>query len=148
VSQSFVLHGNDPGRERVASNLCDFVRALDPKKAYRITVEAYRKRRSDDQNAALWGLAYPTIAKATGQDDVNEWHEYMLGEHFGWVESNLFGKRKLRPARTTTTGFNGEACTLSTAEFAEFFDFIQRRAAQNGIFIPDPDPFWREQARA
>lgn len=147
MSQQFILRGNDRDRPRILGNLVDFLQKLPDAKAWRVEIVQYRKTRSDDQNAALWGLAYPILMKATGQP-VNDWHEYMLGEWFGWVDYELFGKRKLRPARTTTTGFNGEANKLTTVEFAEFFDFIQRRAAENGIHIPDPDPFWREQGRA
>lgn len=146
MSQSFILHKGDPRRAGVLERLCAFLGALDDGKSWRIEVTLYRKTRTNDQNAALWGLAYPILEKATGQP-VNDWHEYMLGEFFGWTEYTLFCKRKLRPARTTTTGFRGEPNTLSRVEFAEFFDFIQRRAAENGIFIPDPDPFWREQER-
>jgi hypothetical protein len=147
MSQDFVLHANDKLRPGVLRNLIDFINRLPANKSWRIGVAQYRKTRSNEQNAALWGVAYPVLAEATGQP-VNDWHDYMLGEHFGWVEYSLFGRRKLRPARTTTTGYNGEDDVLSTAEFAEFYDFIQQRAAENGIFVPDPDPFWREHKEA
>lgn len=147
MSQSFVLHRGDSHRESVLRRALDFLQRLPDSKSWRIEVTAHRKTRTTEQNAALWGVAYPALAEATGQP-VNDWHEYMLGEYFGWVEYSLFGKRKLRPARTTTTGFNGEDSKLSTVEFADFYDFIQRRAAENGISVPDPDPFWREQRRA
>lgn len=147
MSQNFVLHANDHLRPGVLRNLIDFISRLPANKSWRIGVAQYRKTRSNDQNAALWAVAYPALEEATGQP-VNDWHEYMLGEYFGWVEYSLFGKRKLRPARTTTTGFNGEESKLSTVEFAEFYDFIQQRAAENGIFVPDPDPFWKERRRA
>lgn len=143
MSQTFVLHANDARRSRVMENLVGFLSRLPNTKSWRIEVKAYRKTRSSEQNNALWGVAYPALERATGQG-VNDWHEYMLGEHFGWVEYSLFGKRKLRPARTTTTGFDGEPDTLSAADFAEYYDFIQRRAAQHGVHVPDPDPFWRE----
>lgn len=147
MSQDFVLHKDDQFRPGVLRNLIDFINRLPASKSWRISVAQYRKTRSTEQNAALWAVAYPALEEATGQP-VNDWHEYMLGEYFGWVEYSLFGKRKLRPARTTTTGFNGEESKLTTVEFAEFYDFIQQRAAENGIFVPDPDPFWREQRRA
>lgn len=147
MSQSFVLHRGDSHRESVLRRALDFLQRLPDTKSWRIEVTMHRKTRTTEQNAALWGVAYPALSEATGQP-VNDWHEYMLGEYFGWVEYSLFGKRKLRPARTTTTGFNGEDSKLSTVEFADFYDFIQRRAAENGICVPDPDPFWREQRRA
>lgn len=147
MSQSFVLHSGDSRRESVLRRALDFLQRLPDTKSWRIEVTMHRKTRTNEQNAALWGVAYPALAEATGQP-VNDWHEYMLGEYFGWVEYSLFGKRKLRPARTTTTGFAGEDSKLSTVEFADFYDFIQRRAAENGISVPDPDPFWREQRRA
>lgn len=128
-------------RERIRDNFVQFLDGLDKAKAWEIEVEPLTKPRSNKQNRALWKLAYPALQEATGAG-VNAWHEYMLGECFGWVEENLFGKRKLRPARTTTTDFDGKDNPLSTVEFAAFFEFIQRRAAQNGVFIPDPDPTW------
>lgn len=147
MSQTFVLHKGDSYRPSVLVRLIDFLRKLPESKSWKIEVTAHRKTRTNEQNAALWGVAYPALAEATGQP-ANDWHKYMLGEHFGWVEYSLFGKRKLRPARTTTTGYSGEDDVLSTADFAAFYDFIQQRAAENGVCVPDPDPFWHEQREA
>lgn len=146
MSQKFTLNARDAERPQVLANAHTFLDRLPQDKSWRIEVTLYRKTRSADQNAALWSVAYPALAEATGQG-VNDWHEYMLGEYFGWVEYSLFGKRKLRPARTTTTGFSGEHDVLSTVDFARYYDFIQQRAAENGICVPDPDPFWREHGR-
>lgn len=146
MSSTFVLH-TDQSRQRIFENLLSFLAQLPATKPWQIDVKQYRKERSDEQNKALWGVAYPALEKATGQS-VNDWHEYMLGEYFGWIEYTLFGKRKLRPARTTTTGYSGEADKLSTADFADYYTFIQHRAAQNGVHVPDPDPLWQENRRA
>jgi hypothetical protein len=129
------------GRQRIRDNLVAFIDSLDSKVPWEIEVTKYAKPRTNPQNQALWGLAYPTLEKATGQS-VNDWHEYMLGEKYGWVECVLFGKRRLKPARTTTTGFDGRPNKLSRAEFSDYYAFIQKRAAQNGIMIEDPDPLW------
>jgi hypothetical protein len=146
MSETFILHGSDRDRPRVFTNLLAFLGRLPVSRAWKITITAYRRTRSEEQNNALWGVAYPALVEATGQGP-NDWHEYMLGEYFGWVEYRLFGKRKLRPARTTTTGFDGQEDKLSTVDFAAFYDFIQQRAAENGVHVPDPDPFWRERQR-
>lgn len=145
MSQSFILHKGDANRPTVLANAVGFLGKLPDTHSWRVEIKRYVKTKSTEQNSALWGLAYPILRDATGED-VNDWHEFMLGEHFGWIETNLFGKRKQKPARTTTTGFRGEDAPLSTVEFAAFFDFIQRRAAQHGVFIPDPDPLYRSKA--
>ena len=90
----------------------------------------WRKSRSNDQNAYLWGVCYAALRDATGQD-VNDWHEYMLGEWAGWEEHELFGRKRLRPVRRSSK--------LSAAEFSDYVAFVQQRAAENGVFIPDPD---------
>lgn len=141
---SFFLHPNDANRDNVKANACALIDGLREDKAWRIDVEIFHKERTLPQNSALWGHAYKIVCAATGQD-VNDWHEYFLGEHFGWIEKDYFGKRKLRPARTTTTNYEGKNEKLNTKEFMDYFDFVQRRAAQNGIHIPDPDPMWRRQ---
>lgn len=143
MSQKFVLHTGDDRRETIMENLRRFLSLLPDEKSWVVEIKQYRKSRSTEQNSALWGVAYPALEEATGQG-VNDWHEYMLGEHFGWVECSLFGKKKLKPARTTTTGYDGQPDTLPAAEFADYYDFIQRRAAVGGVFVPDPDPFWRD----
>lgn len=147
MSQKFILHAGARDRSHILANCTAFLGKLTSAKSWVVEIKQYRKTRSNDQNEALWGLAYPIIAKALGED-VNTIHEYMLGEHFGWIESVVFGKRKSRPARTTTTGYRGEPDTLSTVDFASYFDFIQRRAGENGVHIPDPNPAWREAKAA
>ncbi len=143
---TFVFRPNDRNRSQFIANAIELIGKLSAAKAWQVVVEPYRKEKSDVQNRALWGLAYKILHAETGQE-ADDWHEYMLGEFFGWKETEFFGRKKLRPARTTTTDYDGRASKLSTEEFARYFDFIQIRAAQNGIHIPDPDPFWREQRK-
>jgi hypothetical protein len=44
------------------------------------------------------------------------------------------------PLRTTTTNTDGRRAVLSKIEFGEYVDYVQRFAAQHGVFIPDADP--------
>jgi len=97
---------------------------------WKVTVERYAKRRSDQQNRYLWGIAYKTLQDATGQP-AEDWHEYMLGECFGWEVTELFGRKRSRPIRRSST--------LTTLEFMDYVAFIQQRAAENGLYIPDPN---------
>lgn len=117
------------GRERIADNLRAFVLKAFPGKRVKVSVEQFRKRRSNEQNRYLWGVCYKALRDATGQD-AEDWHSYFLGEWSGWEEYELFGKRRLRPLRRSSK--------LSTVEFADYVAFIQQRAAEHGVFIPDP----------
>lgn len=99
------------------------------KNRWRVTVEKYRKRRSNEQNAYLWGVAYKLLEDATGQRK-EDWHDYMLGEWGGWEETSLFDKKRMKPIRRSSK--------LSTGEFSDFVMFIQQRAAEHGLYIPDP----------
>lgn len=145
MSQKFVLHAGDDNRMRILGNIWHLLNGLHASRSWEFEVRPYAKRRTCPQNNALWGVAYPALVAATGQE-ANDWHEYMLGEYFGWVSYELFGKKKVRPARTTTTDFEGRASKLSTTEFADFYAFIQKRAREYGVHIPDPDPFHKEAA--
>lgn len=107
-----------------------------------VEVKPHKQTRSSDQNAALFGLAYKTIREQTG-NDIAELHQWACGEFFGWTEYEVMGQRKKRPMRTTTTDEAGKRKVMSKTEFAEFFGFVQMKAAEFGIFIPDPDPNWR-----
>lgn len=128
-SSGFVLRAGDQDRPRVLENACAFLRRLPAEKSWRVEITEHRERRSDAQNRYLWGCAYATLAKATGQL-AEDWHEYFLGEHYGWETVEMLGRKKLRPIRRSSK--------LSKAEFAEHVEFIQARAAEHGIYIEDP----------
>ena len=123
MEQVFILPQGKTG-------LIAFLDRLPMAVKWKVTIGRYAKRRSDQQNRYLWGVAYKALQDATGQP-AEDWHTYMLGEHFGWEEIELFGKKKIRPQRRSSK--------LTTMEFMDFVEFIQRRAAENGLYIPDPN---------
>ena len=96
----------------------------------RVTIEEAKSKRSDQQNRYLWGCCYPALCAHLPGWDAEDVHEYMLGEHFGWETLEGLGKRRLRPIRRSSK--------LSTTEFVDFVGFIQRKSAELGIFIADP----------
>ena len=127
---AFILHANDIRSASVLKNCVEFLHRLSPSKSWRVEIVRHVKRRSDSQNRYLWGVAYAELARVTGQP-AEDWHEYMLGEHYGWESVDMLGRKKLRPIRRSSK--------LSTQEFAEHVEFIQSRAAEHGIYIPDPN---------
>ena len=131
---TFVLH-KDSTRERVLERLTGFLRTLPTSKAWRVEVVEYRRRRSQEQNAYLWGVCYATILREGGEAlggwTADDLHEYFLGEWSGWEVLEGFGKKRQKPKRRSSK--------LSTTEFAEYVDFIHRQAAELGIYIPSPN---------
>lgn len=120
----------DQGRagavERFAKVLC----ALDADKAWEVKVIEKKRQRSEQQNRYLWGVCYAELVKALPGWDAEDVHEYMLGEHFGWETIEGLGRKRIKPIRRSSR--------LNKMEFADFVAFIQRKAAEHGVFIPDP----------
>lgn len=139
MKQTFVLHAGGARRPDVAANLVRFIERLSIAKSWRVSIEPYTKTRSSYQNRYLWGVCYRALAEATGQE-AGDWHEYMLGECFGWEEYELFGRKRLKPVRRSSK--------LSVVEFADYVTFIQSRAAEYGVWIPDPEPFAAQHREA
>lgn len=132
TTQTFRLPATD--RQRIADNLHAFVMQALPGKELRVEVSEYRKRRSQDQNAALWGVAYKTLHDATG-NDADDLHTFFLGEWAGWETIDVMGQKRRVPLRRSSK--------MTTVEFSEFYAFIQQRSAETvGVFIPDPDPMY------
>jgi hypothetical protein len=125
---TFTLHP-DSSRDRVRTNAIRAIFALPEDKPFRIRIEPYTRNRSQQQNAYLWGVCYAMLHHATGQEP-NDWHEYFLGEYFGWETASAGGKDWQRPARRSSK--------LTTKEFTDFVEFIRARASENGLVIPDP----------
>jgi hypothetical protein len=92
---------------------------------------AWKPQRSSQQNRYLHGVVYPTFLAALpgwSRDDV---HEYLLGEHFGWEVIEGMGRKRMKPLRRSSR--------LSKTEFAEYVAFCQQKAAEHGLYVPDPE---------
>ena len=132
-TSTFVLEREN--RARTIAKLATFLESCLPGKRLRVTVEQYRRRRSDPQNSYLWAAVYPTIIRAGGEE-LGGWtpedlHEYFLGNWAGWETLEGFGKKRLRPMRRSST--------LTTVEFNDFVASIQRKCAEHGWYVPDPN---------
>lgn len=126
---------NKGNRDRTEAKVCAFISSLAQDKSWRITVVEYRKRRSEQQNRYLWGICYKTIMEEAGEElrgwTADDLHEFFLGEVYGWQETEGFGRKRLKPLRRSSK--------LDTMEFVDFVDYIQRFAAEHGIYIADPE---------
>ena len=122
------------------SRIVGLLSALVKDRPLKVVISEYRRTRSLEQNRALWGVIYPAILQHLHGWEAEDLHEYFLGEHYGWETLEGFGRKRLKPMRRSSK--------LSTTEFADHIAFIQRRMAEHGIYVPDPDPaYWtREQA--
>lgn len=132
------------GRQAAAQRIAAFIESALPGKPLRVTVEVAKRKRSDPQNAYLFGVCYPLLTKAMGYD-ADDIHEYMCGRHFGWVDKpcpktprNPEGLES-RPFRTTTRDENGQRNVLGTVEFSDFVETVSRVAAHAGVYIPQPN---------
>ena len=138
--QVFVLINQD-----VANNAEKYFWELPLDGTFKVTYEEVESTRKLNQNAALWAVAYPPIMESIGlrgEKEREEIHEYFCGEYWGWQHINILGKMKARPIRTTTTNEEGKREVISKSAMYDFYSFIQQRAAENGIFVPDPDPMY------
>lgn len=148
MSQAFFLHSGDANRDSIAANAAQFIHRLPNTKSWEIEIRQHVKKRTDKQRAALFGAAYKALmafAGLRGSDDKDDLHRFMCGEYFGWTQDK-FGNRK--PVRTTTKNERGERDEISVADALDFYGFLQQRGAEVGCYVPAPDPFWKEQARA
>lgn len=144
MSQKYTLNANGPERPAVLANLHAFVDRLPANKSWRIEIKEARKERTNPQNAALFGVAYPKLTEVTGYT-AEELHHEFCGRFFGWEVVDIFGAARRRPRRTTTTNGQGERDVLSTRDFAAFYEMVQQIGAEAGIDVPSPDPFHNDQ---
>lgn len=144
-ASTFYLHANDPGRAAIRANAVAFLDQLPRDKSWRVTIEKHAKDYTGKQRRSIFGPAYAALmafSGLAGDDDKHELHRFMCGEFFGWCEHALGRK----PVRTTTIDERGKKNPISTEEAIAFYEFLQRRGAEVGCYVPDPNPFWREKA--
>ena len=118
-------------RSRVIQRVAGFLSQLDEGKAWTVEIKPVVRTRSGQQNRYLWGVCYPAILKHLPGFTAEDVHDYCLGECFGWEVIEGFGKKRQRPIK--------RSAKLSTTEFMDYVADIQRRMAERGIYVPDPD---------
>lgn len=128
--QTFTLP-KSTDRERLIGRISHFLSGLSVGKGWLVEVKEVQRRRSDQQNRYLWGVAYPAILKHLPGWTADDLHEFCLGECFGWEMLEGFGKRRMRPIKRSSK--------LTTTEFQDFIAHIQVSMAEKGIWVPDPD---------
>jgi hypothetical protein len=123
--------------DQIIKAVATMVAAIDIKKSWCITVEPWKRKRSDAQNRFLWGVAYPMILEQGGEtlggwtrDDL---HEYFLGECFGWEMLEGFGRKRMRPLKRSSA--------LNKEEFTEYLMFLEQRCIDMGMG-PLPEPVY------
>lgn len=139
MTSRFILHAGDDERMRILANCCHFLGTLPPTKSWKIEISEYRKSRTDPQNHALFGVAYPALEAATGFTK-DELHEAFCRRHFGSVAVEVMGQVVSRPFRTTTTDENGKRDVIGREEFGRFYDMVMQVGAEAGIYVPAPVP--------
>lgn len=141
MPQTYHLNANGPERAQVLANAHAFLDRLPVDKGFTVEVSPQKRTRTAKQRGSLFGVAYKAIMEAMGlqgAQDKDDLHEFFCGEYFGWTEPTPL--MRSRPVRTTTKNERGEPDEITTREALDMYDFIQRRAAENGIDVPSPDP--------
>lgn len=143
--KTIILPGGK-GRKTAIQSVMDAVLKLDAATFWKVDISESKRIRSDSQNAYLWAVPIKMISEVTGYE-ADEVHEYLCGQHWGWKDKrvpktprNPKGIESV-PNRSTTRDEQGKRSVLTTTQFSDYVDFIQRFAAQKlGLVIPDPDP--------
>ena len=142
--QRYQLNANGPERADVMQRAHGFIDRLPMDKSWVIEVKAFVKSRTNPQNAALFGVAYPALVEATGYTP-DELHDAFCKRFFGTVRELVMGEQVIRPRRTTTTNADGERDVMPAGDFADFYAMVQMVGAEAGVDVPDPDPLHGNQ---
>lgn len=128
-----IAKGTPP--DQIANAIANMVSRLDPAQSWQISIEAFKPKRSDQQNAFLWGVVYPSILEGGGESlrgwTTTDLHEYFLIEAFGSEVIEGFGRKRHKPLRRSSK--------LTKQEFSDYLAIIEARCAEMGIHIPEPN---------
>lgn len=136
-------------RSSAIDGFARLVRDFLPGRELKVTVEEHVPERSARQRASLFGVAYKALMAQmglSGEREKAELHAFLCGEFFGWRQKQVLGETRKLPVRTTTTNENGQRDVISVRQQMEFYEWIQRKAAEFGFDVPDPDPEWFRRA--
>ena len=120
----------NPNYQHFQDKAVRLIQDLNPDLPWQVVAKRHKKKRSNPQNAYHWGVIIKMICDEAGHDK-NEIHEYLLGEYAGWVEYDVLGKLKVKPARRSHD--------MTVDEFDHFNGWCLAWASKNlGMVIPMP----------
>lgn len=130
--------GSNPNHEHYQSKALRLIESLNPSYVWNVTAKRHRKKRSNPQNSYHWGVVVKMISDETGHDPT-EMHEFLLGEHVGWVEYEFMDEIRRRPSR--------RSLDMDVQTFENFNEWCRAWASTNlGMVIPDPPDHGEDQS--
>lgn len=130
-------------REETIKRLAETLRFFQIGKPVNVKMTIARPERTIPQLRYLRGVAYAILATQFGYEP-EEISEFLCGEYWGWKTKKLPGGRTSQvPMRTTTEDEDGNRDVIDGQVFWDYVEWIQRKAARQGVVIPDPDPNYK-----
>lgn len=121
--------------DQIRNNLIDKLLTLDLDKPWEVVAKRYRKTRTGEQNAYLWGAVYPAIrahieATVGQQHSADDLHEFFKSK-FNISYPVVIGGEEVIVATGTHD--------MTTVEFGEYLDkVIDYCGAKLGLAVPPP----------
>lgn len=97
-----------------------------------ISIDKYKKKRSNEQNAYYFGVIIKMISDHTGYT-IEEVHELLKESFLGTKEVKIGDKTTKVPNSTTK---------LTTSDFMAYIESIQQWSSENlNLYLPSPNEF-------
>ena len=123
--------------DAATGQLCTVLRSLEGKRVV-VSVREQKRRRSNDQNAYLWGVVYPAAVAmfrdAGNMVDADDVHDFCK------LRVAKLGQNIVTPDGEVVKTL-GSTAKLTTAEFSDYIERIRAWAAEFGCVNPDPESF-------
>lgn len=113
-----------------AKDFADYCKTLVGKELL-LTLTDRKKTRSDNQNAYYWAVIIKTLSDEWGYET----------EEIHLLLKEMFIQKKFITVKGVEFEVIPSTTKLSTKEFKEFIEKIQRWASAQGVYLPDPNEF-------
>jgi hypothetical protein len=112
---------------------------------YTISIEKRYNKRSNPQNAYLWGVVYPIVKEGlidAGFDEFKQDYELEMTHELcklRFLKKELIANNPI-PQLATSLQILGSTKELTTTDFMEYLANIQKWSSEYlGVYIPEPD---------
>jgi hypothetical protein len=101
-----------------------------------LTIERKRKKRSNEQNAYLWGVVYPILKDGFYQIG----YKLTTGQVHELMKQTFVKEDLINETTGEVKTITGHTSNLTTSQFMEYLADIKQFAAEElNVYIPDPN---------